>query len=69
MNLLDDLGNDLAFAFLVEKRHNEKIDSKEVRVFISKIQDVLKPIAIHEKPLKNILLREKSVSFSSVKQN
>lgn len=64
MNLLDDLGNDLAFAFLIEKRHNEKIDSKEVRVFIKRIQDVLKPISTHEKQPFKPLTREKSVSVS-----
>lgn len=66
MNLLDELGNDLAFAFLVEKKHREKIDSKEVVVLIERIKDVLKPISLNEKTLKNYPHNEKGVSVSSV---
>ncbi|HQU81523.1 MAG TPA: hypothetical protein PKY59_00265 [Pyrinomonadaceae bacterium] len=61
MNLLDELGNDLAFAFLVEKRHVEKIDSKEVVVLIKRIKDVLKPISSPKRPFRNFLPIEKKL--------
>lgn len=66
MNLLDELGNDLAFAFLVEKRHKEKIDSKEVAMLIEKIKDVLKPVSVNEKSVKPIVSKDnqiRAVSF------
>lgn len=41
MDLIDDLENDLALAFLVEKK--QKIDSHEALALIGKIKEVLKP--------------------------
>lgn len=67
MNLIDDLGNDLAFAFLVEKKHVEKIDSKEVVILIKRIKDVLKPISSGKSLLENFLPIEKNPQRYSVK--
>jgi hypothetical protein len=41
MNLIDDLGNDLAIAFLVEKKYSKKIDTEESLALIGKIKEVL----------------------------
>lgn len=45
MNLLNELENDLALAFLVEKKHMEKIDSKDARALIAKVKDALYTIS------------------------
>ena len=42
MDLIDDLGNDLVLAFLVERKHRQKIDSKDVSVFIARIKAALR---------------------------
>ncbi len=56
MNLASELENDLALAFLVEKKHSEKIDSKEVLVLLNKIREVLKPLSTDEKLNENVLV-------------
>ena len=45
MDLISDLGNDLAFAFLVEKKHHHKIDSKDVLALIGRIKSALHRVA------------------------
>jgi len=41
MDLIDDIGNDLALAFLVEKRHHQKLTSQDVIALISRIKAAL----------------------------
>ena len=41
MELLNELGNDLAMAFLAEKRHREKIDSHSAQVLIIRVKHAL----------------------------
>lgn len=48
MNLISDLGTDLAVAFFVEKRHRQKIESKDVPAFIEKIEAVLESEAVDQ---------------------
>lgn len=48
MDLIDDLGNDLALAFLVEKRHSHKIDKKGVVDLIGRVKEVLEPVSEEE---------------------
>lgn len=45
MNLDDDLGNDLAIAFLVEKKYSKKLDSKESLALIRKIRETLRRVS------------------------
>lgn len=45
MDLINDLGNDLALAILVEKRHVQKIDSKDVKDLISRVRAILQPVS------------------------
>ncbi|MCB1024472.1 MAG: hypothetical protein KDB79_08780 [Acidobacteria bacterium] len=48
MNLVSDLGNDIAFAILVEKKYREKVDSKELIPLISNVRDALRTISERE---------------------
>jgi len=41
MELINDLGTDLAVAFLVEKRYQQKLDVEEARELISRVRDLL----------------------------
>lgn len=45
MDLIDDLGNDLALAFLVEKMHRQKIDSKDIPTLIRSVKTALHRVA------------------------
>lgn len=56
MNLVNELENDLALAFLVEKKHSEKIDSKEVLLLLNKVREVLKPLSADEKLSDNLII-------------
>ncbi len=48
MDLISDLGNDLAVAFLVEKRHGQKIESKEIPALMARIRAALQPFSHSE---------------------
>lgn len=50
MDLLNELENDLAVAFLVEKKHRAKIDSQEIPALLDKVRKVLQPISKEENP-------------------
>ncbi|MEZ5427456.1 MAG: hypothetical protein R2747_14385 [Pyrinomonadaceae bacterium] len=50
MDLVNELENDLALAFLVERKHSEKLDSQEVLALMNKVRDVLKPLTNDEQP-------------------
>lgn len=41
MDLLNDLGNDLAVAFLIEKKHRQKLDSRGAVDLIDRIRAAL----------------------------
>ena len=41
MELRDDLENDLALAMLIERRHEQKIGSKQARDLINRIKNAL----------------------------
>ncbi len=42
MNLVDDLGNDLAIAFFVEKKYSKKLDTNESLALLGKIREALR---------------------------
>ncbi len=48
MNLVNDLGNDIAFAILVEKKYRDKVDSKELLPLIRNVRDALRTISEKE---------------------
>jgi hypothetical protein len=45
MDLVNELGNDLALAFLVERKHQHKIDSREALELIQTVRESLDRIA------------------------
>lgn len=45
MDLINDLENEMAFAFFVEKKHSQKIDSKDSLALIRNIRSSLLKIA------------------------
>jgi hypothetical protein len=65
MNLLNELENDLALAFLVEKKHMEKIDSKDARALIAKVKDALYTISCKNETSSKTLLVEQIKTVSS----
>ncbi len=60
MDLIDDLGNDLVFAFLVERKHRQKIDSKDVSVFIGRFKAALKFISTRDSKMAKTGLTDQS---------
>lgn len=48
MNLINDLGDEVAFAVLVEKKHLGKIKSGDVLPLISRIKEVLQAASNRE---------------------
>ncbi len=56
MDLLNDLGNDVALSILVKKTHFEKLDSKEILPLITRIREVLEPISSrnHSHPIESL---------------
>jgi hypothetical protein len=45
MDLISDLETDLAFAFLVEKRHKQEIDAAGALALIGRVKTLLESIA------------------------
>jgi hypothetical protein len=41
MDLIDDLDNDLVFAFLIEGQYRQKIDAREVIALLGKVRTAL----------------------------
>jgi len=64
MDLLNELGTDLALAFLVEKKHTEKINRKDALALIAKVRKVLQPISHDPKPRKSNSSGKKNIAIS-----
>lgn len=45
MNLINDLDTEIAFAVLIEKKHNEKIESKDILPLIGRLNKALEQIS------------------------
>lgn len=56
MNLVNDLENDLALAFLVDRKYAEEIDSKDVVALMDKLREVLQPLSIEEENINEQIL-------------
>lgn len=56
MNLVNELENDLALAFLVEKKHSEKLDPQAVLALMNRVREVLQPLSTEEKPNDSVLV-------------
>lgn len=65
MNLINDLGDEVAFAVLVEKRHLERIDSGDVLPLISRIKEVLQTVSVEEEISEEDLKSERTIRAAS----
>ena len=45
MNLVNELSNELVLAFLVEKKHAEKLNTNDVLALIGRVKEVLLPLS------------------------
>lgn len=66
MNLINDLGNELAYAVLVEKKHAEKMSSKDVLPLLKRIKDASQPTSSEEKSNNAVDSAAKAANNSSV---
>lgn len=64
MDLINDLGCELAFAVLVEKKHNENIQIKDILSLIRRIEDALQPISEKNISDEKILKAERTVNYA-----
>ena len=61
MNLVNELENDLALAYLVNKKNAEKVDSKDVVALMNRIREVLQPVSDNDdSAIDKVLLPEQS---------
>lgn len=66
MNLITDLGAEIAFAVLVENRHNETIKATEILTLIGRLNEALDQMV--ERDDSNVLfLRETELVKSAVR--
>lgn len=49
MNLINDIDTEIAFAVLIEKKHNEKIETKEIPSLIGRLNEALEKVSESEK--------------------
>lgn len=60
MNLLSDLGSEMAMAILVKKEYSEKIGTKDAVNLIENVQKILRPSSNDEKTKSSFLVNEES---------
>jgi len=65
MDLLNEISNELALAFLVEKKHAEKVNTSDVLALIEKIKEVLRPVSVKEDFSNKLLNSEKLPHFAN----
>jgi hypothetical protein len=65
MELLNELGNDLAIAILIEKRHAETIPSAEITDLIGRVKTLLEPIVLRQCQVSAAPAADACISFLS----
>ena len=65
MNLINDLGDEVAFAVLVEKKHLGKIDSGDVLPLICRIREVLQTVSAEADSREENLILEQNAKVAS----
>lgn len=65
MELLNELGNDLAIAILIEKRHSETIPAADILDLISRVKTLLEPIVLRQCQLSPPVATDAYISFLS----
>ena len=58
MNLINDLDTDIAFAVLVDKKHDKKIESKDILPLIGRINKALEQISQTDEEINETLLTD-----------
>ena len=58
MNLINDLDTDIAFAVLVDKKHDQKIESKDILSLIGRLNKALEQISQTDEEINETLLTE-----------
>lgn len=66
MNLINDLDTEIAFAVLIEKKHNEKIETKEIPSLIGRLNKALEKISEKDKEIGEKFLTDKRQSQIAV---
>lgn len=64
MELINDLSSDLAFAVFVEKRHEQKIDSREAKSLIARVESVL--LSTSSKPFDGLVTPHTEASATAL---
>jgi hypothetical protein len=64
MDLVNELSNELALTFLVERKYAEKVKSSDVLSLIDKIKEILHPQTA-ENPAETKIQTAKNPNFSS----
>jgi hypothetical protein len=65
MDLINDLGTDLAFAFLVERRYWQKIDPEKARALIDQVTKLLESSSLDDDPELTEFDPERTLRFSA----
>lgn len=65
MDSANELGSELALAFLVEKKYAGKINPNDILALIGKIREVLQPLSVKENSDELLLGVEKASRFGS----
>lgn len=54
MNLINDLGSELAIAVLIEKRNSEKLNSEDILPLINRLNEALDAVSRRAEESRNI---------------
>lgn len=65
MNSANELGSELALAFLVEKKYADKMNSSDILALIGKVKEVLQPLSAKEKCGEKFPEFERTAQFAS----
>ena len=65
MELLNELGNDLAIAILIEKQNAQTLESTEIVNLIGRVKTLLEPIVLRQCRVSAIPAADLCVSFLS----
>lgn len=65
MNSINELSNELALAFLVDKKYAGKINSSDILTLIGKVSEFLQPLAAKENRDEKLSGLEKTAHFGN----
>jgi hypothetical protein len=66
MNLINDLDTEIAFAVLVDKKHNEKIESKDILSLIGRLNKALEEISEENEDNNEYILNDNRLSQTAM---